>query len=61
MMPERWHQIEDICHRALALPPSERAAFVAGACAGDDGLRHEVESLIASHERSGEFIDFGRN
>jgi eukaryotic-like serine/threonine-protein kinase len=47
MTPERWRQIEGICHAGLARPAEERAAFLAQVCAGDDGLRREVESLIA--------------
>ena len=35
MTPERWRQVEDLCHAALALPAEERAAFLANACAGD--------------------------
>ena len=31
--------------------------FISQACSGDDDLRSEVESLIASHEESGSFID----
>jgi Tol biopolymer transport system component len=49
MTPERWQQIEDLCHRALALPPDDRPNFLAQACGDDDALRREVESLVA-HE-----------
>src|SRR6201988_2347499 len=37
--------------------PEERSSFVSRACSGDEELRNEVESLIASHEESGSFID----
>ena len=37
--------------------PEDRSSFVAQACSGDENLRSEVESLIASHEESGGFID----
>lgn len=37
--------------------PEDRSSFVAQACSGDENLRSEVESLIASHEESGSFID----
>jgi hypothetical protein len=33
------------------------SSFISQACSGDDELRSEVESLIASHEESGSFID----
>ena len=47
MTPERWRQVEDLCHAALARAVDERAAFLAAACAGDDALQREVESLLA--------------
>ena len=45
----RWDDVERIVASALALPPHERASFVAEACAGDSALLAEVESLLA-HE-----------
>ena len=39
--------------RRWSVPQAERAAFLAEACAGDDVLRREVESLLAQ-ERSAE-------
>jgi TolB-like protein/Tfp pilus assembly protein PilF len=47
MTPERWQQIQELLHAALALPVEDRVRFLAGACAGDDALRREVESLLA--------------
>jgi serine/threonine-protein kinase len=47
MDPNRWRQIEEIYHAAVARAPGEREAFLDGACAGDDTLRHEVETLLA--------------
>ena len=47
MNPERWRQIEALFEPARELKPSERSAFLAEACKGDEGLRHEVESLLA--------------
>ena len=46
-MTDRWTEIEPILDAALARAPHERAAFIAQACAGDDALRREVESLLA--------------
>ena len=57
MQPERWEQINQLFHSALERDSSERAAFLSQACAGDDSLREEVESLIESHERPGSFIE----
>src|SRR6185503_13051334 len=45
--PDRWATVERLYHSALARPVDERAAFVAEACAGDEELRREVESLLA--------------
>ena len=44
---DRWRQVEDICHDALAYRDEERRAFLAHACRGDEGLLREVESLLA--------------
>jgi len=45
--PGRWATAERLYHGALARPTDERAAFPAEACAGDEELRREVESLVA--------------
>src|SRR6185369_14441300 len=57
MTPERWQQVKEIFNSAINYRPEERGVFISEACSGDELLRSEVESLIASHERSGEFID----
>jgi hypothetical protein len=45
--PDRWATVERLYHEALTRPVGGRSAFLAEACAGDDALRHEVESLLA--------------
>jgi serine/threonine-protein kinase len=57
MKPERWQQIDELLQSALAQASDERPAFIAQACAGDEPLRREVESLIASHERAENFLE----
>lgn len=57
MTPERWQQVKEIFNSAINYRPEERGLFLSQACSGDDNLREEVESLIASHEQSGNFID----
>jgi len=47
MKPERWQRVEQLYHSALEREDGQRAAFLAAACAGDDSLRREVESLLA--------------
>jgi eukaryotic-like serine/threonine-protein kinase len=46
MPPDRWQQISQVYHAALTREESERMAFVREACAGDEALRREVESLL---------------
>ncbi|HEY0321648.1 MAG TPA: protein kinase [Pyrinomonadaceae bacterium] len=57
MTPEKWRQVKEIFHAALAVAPGERAAFLDKACDDEEGIRREVESLLESHERTGDFID----
>ena len=48
MNPERWPQIEALFQAAVERPLEARPAFLAQACDGDDGLRSEVEALLAA-------------
>ena len=48
MSTDRGQRIESLYHAALARPLSERAAHIAEASAGDEALRQEVMSLLAS-------------
>ena len=49
--------IKTIFGQAVALSsPAERAAYLQGACAGDPGLRAEVESLLRAHGEAGPFL-----
>jgi eukaryotic-like serine/threonine-protein kinase len=57
MTPERWHQVKELFHCALEREPALRAAFLYEACAADEQLRKEVESLIAVHEKPENLID----
>jgi len=57
MNPERWQQVEKIYHSALDVAESDRSAFIEKVCAGDAGLRREVESLLASDAEAGGFIE----
>jgi Tol biopolymer transport system component len=54
---ERWQRIKEVFNSALECEPGQRPAFLSRACAADDALRSEVESLIAAHEKDGQFID----
>ena len=57
MSPERWQQINQLFHAALACEPREREEFLAGKCAGDEPLRLEVESLLSSLDEAEGFIE----
>jgi len=46
MKPPNWDRLQQIYHAALALPVSERDAFVTNACAGDPDLLGKVNSLL---------------
>lgn len=51
-MPEpQVKRVEELFNAAVELAPSERRRFLDSACAGDPGLRAEVESLLA-HDQS---------
>src|SRR6185503_18655904 len=57
MTPERWQQIKALLESALERDPVERSAFLNDACAGDTALRSEVDALLDSHARSGDFME----
>src|ERR1043166_7009294 len=57
MTPERWQQVKEIFNSGLNCRPEGGGVFISEACSGDEALRSEVESLIASHKRAGSFID----
>ncbi|MEW6213135.1 MAG: hypothetical protein AB1631_32860, partial [Acidobacteriota bacterium] len=57
MKPERWKQIDEILEAAIDLGPARRDAFLDRACAGDEELRKEIESLLAAHDRATGFIN----
>src|SRR5438477_7976353 len=57
MTPARLQTVEEIFHAALEQDSDDVAQFLETACEGDELLRHEVESLLASHQRAGSFIE----
>ncbi|HKA22260.1 MAG TPA: protein kinase [Blastocatellia bacterium] len=57
MTPERWQQVKQIFQSAIELPPSDRDSFISRACAHDNELRSEVESLISSHNQAGDSVE----
>ena len=55
MRTERWQQVTEIFHGALASDPAQREAFLADACGGDAALRAEVAALISAHHEAEAF------
>lgn len=47
-MTTSWERVSEVFEAASALPPDERAAFLATAGAGDANLVSEVASLLAA-------------
>ena len=57
MAADRQRQITQLCHAALERDASDRAAFLREACAGDDALRQEVESLLRYEDAGDQFLE----
>ncbi len=57
MTPERYAQLNQLFHEALALAADERAAFLRQASAGDEELQRQAERLLAAHEQADGFLD----
>jgi Tol biopolymer transport system component len=57
MTPERWRRIEELFQEARARPPADRAAFLVVACADDEAMRRNVESLLDESASDDGFLD----
>src|SRR5258708_18117473 len=57
MTIEEWQKVKQVLHEALELPRDGRTEFLDRECAGNQELRAEVESLLASHDDAGTFIE----
>src|ERR1700676_2839240 len=55
--PSEWARAREVFDAALARERGERSAFLDEACEGNLALRAEVASLLAAHDRSGDFIE----
>jgi serine/threonine protein kinase/Tol biopolymer transport system component len=56
-MDQRWQEIERIYHAARELEGSAREEFLTKACAGDDELRRELESLLVQDKDLESFLE----
>jgi serine/threonine protein kinase/tetratricopeptide (TPR) repeat protein len=54
---ERWQEVERLYHLTLEREASERSTFLVQACAGDESLRREVESLLTYEPHADSFIE----
>ena len=55
---KRWRNVERVFHAALECDgDAQRRSLIDTACAGDAGLRAEIESLLRSHSRASDFIE----
>ena len=57
MTPEHWEQVARLHRAALRHEESRRTAFLHDACAGDEDLRYEVESLLAYEGKAENFME----
>jgi eukaryotic-like serine/threonine-protein kinase len=57
MTPEQWQKVRPILESALELDPGARSAFVDSACAGDERLRLEIQSLLAGQKQADRFLE----
>jgi hypothetical protein len=55
--PDRWRRIEALFHPALERDPAVREAVLDGACGSDDGLRREVQLMLAEASSSHQLLE----
>jgi serine/threonine protein kinase len=56
MDPNRWKRVDQLLLAALEHPLGDRAEFLRQACAGDDALEREVQTLLAAQRDAGSFL-----
>ena len=54
---EAWPRLKEVFDGARTLAIDDRAAYLAAVCDGDETLREEVESLLASHDQATSFLE----
>ncbi len=52
-----WKKIETIFHKAMDLDAGKRSDYLSQACAGNNWLHDEVESLITAFDNEPVFIE----
>jgi serine/threonine protein kinase/WD40 repeat protein len=56
-LSDRWSEVDRLYHAALEHEPADRGSFLNEACAGDEALRTEVESLLRYQPAADEFLE----
>jgi serine/threonine protein kinase len=56
MQDNHWTMVEELFEAARERTPEERAAFLRGACGGDEAMRQEVESLLEQVPEAASFL-----
>src|SRR5262245_18721668 len=56
-MPTISDRTESLFAAAVELPPDPRAAFLDRECAGDEGLRQQLNALLKAHDRANHLLD----
>jgi hypothetical protein len=56
MNDDAGHEVA-IFTEAVKVPFKGRAAFLEGACGGDENLRRKVEALLRAHDHLGSFLE----
>jgi tetratricopeptide (TPR) repeat protein len=57
MDSERWRQVDGLLQSVLEHSPEERETFLRQACAGDEALEREVQSLLSAQQDAEGFLD----
>jgi eukaryotic-like serine/threonine-protein kinase len=57
MTGERWLRVKELFDAALGVGRETLADWLDDRCGADADLRHELETLIAAHDRAGAFIE----
>ena len=52
-----WGRVRAIFEEALPLSAAERADYLARKCRNDAAIRRQVEGLLSSHDRGGDFLE----
>jgi Tol biopolymer transport system component len=55
--PEDWPRVREVFEAALAVPATERRAYVTTACGEDGALLVAVQQLLASHDEASAFLE----